>query len=186
MIVSLLFVMCPIPADATIIIPSTLQSMSDYVDTIIVGQIKHSYSYWEGKKIYTDVVVEVEDFVKNATEETATEITLKLLGGTVGEMTLTVDMSPEFTLGEKVMLFLLKREEGYLLFDFSYGVFRISNDDSRQQEVVTGAYFTYPEHFDLQTKEPLSISEDLLVGESELQIGVTLDFFLQRVKQCVQ
>lgn len=187
MIISLLWlVIGQTPTYATIIIPSTLQSMTEYVDTIVIGQIKHAHSYWEGKKIYTDVVVEVEEFVKNSTEETSTEITLKLLGGTVGDLTLTIDMSPEFTIGERVMLFLQKKERNYIPFDFSYGVFWISFDESQQQDVVTGAYFTYPEHFDLRTREPVSLSEEWLVEEGEIQGGMKMNSFLQRVKQFVK
>lgn len=169
------------PAYATSIIPATLESMTSLSDLIVVGQVKSQQSYWEGQKIFTDVVIDVEESVKNAPPETAATITLKILGGTVGDVSFEIDQAPVFQVGEKTLLFLKKIDGSYFPFAFSYGVYRVIFDEARQQEFVDGPFFQYSEHFDLKTMEPVTISEELLTEE-----GKELNSFINRVKQLVQ
>lgn len=55
-------------------------------------------------EIYTDVVVEVDEYLKNPMS--SKEVIVRTLGGTVGEDTMIVDDVASFQPGEKVLLYL--------------------------------------------------------------------------------
>jgi ribosomal protein L31 len=57
--------------------------MTDFSDTIVVGIVSDKYSYWEGKKIFTNVGIDVEQFVKRSEDERLSYLQLKIPGGTV-------------------------------------------------------------------------------------------------------
>jgi hypothetical protein len=61
--------------------------------------------------IATDVVISVEKYLKNPLQQN--EITVRTEGGKVGESTMTAQYQPQFESGEKVLLFLGKRPDGY-------------------------------------------------------------------------
>lgn len=87
-----------------------LVSMSD---TIIIGYVLYMSSKWntsDGKKhrdddiIYTDIDILTEEYLKNPS---GTEIiTVRVLGGTVGQDKLEVEDQPSFNKTEKVLIFL--------------------------------------------------------------------------------
>jgi len=59
-----------------------------------------------GDVIYTDVVISVDRYVKNPLP--TRDVTVRVLGGTVGEDSMKAEDEPSFTPGERVMLFLGK------------------------------------------------------------------------------
>lgn len=166
---------------ATMIIPATLESMTNSSDSIVIGQVMSQKSYWENQNIFTDVVIKVQEFVKNAAGDTATEITVKILGGKVGDVRLEMDNAPVFENGRKMLLFLKKNQATYVPFGFSYGVYTIQNDAVRGQEVVDGPYFQYTEHVDLKTRQTVPMSNELLTENSR-----ELNVFIQSVKQIIK
>ena len=151
---------------ATQIVPSTLDYMTDFSDTIIIGHVTSKDSYWDNKKIYTSIILEVDQFVKNNNGETSSSIELKIPGGKVGDIGLEVDQAPIFKIGEKVMLFLKKTNDSYFPFGFNYGVYQIFWNDEEKKEFIDGPLFNQPEHYNLRTMQMLKNLQPL--GKREL------------------
>ncbi len=176
-LLAILFVFVPL-GHTTQIIPSTLEYMTDFSDTIVVGSVEGKYSYWEGNKIFTNVEIQVEQFVKQANGAKSTLLELKIPGGTVGDMSFHLDQAPEFSVGEKVMLFLKIGSGAYFPYALSYGVYRIHLDDATGQELIDGPLFENAVHYDLNTMEPVKNREPL--GQKEFES------FLDQVRQFVE
>jgi hypothetical protein len=162
-------------AHTTEIIPSTLKYMTDFSDTIVVGTVSDKYSYWEGQKIFTNVGIDVEQFVKKTENEGSSYLQLKIPGGTVGDLSFHVDQAPEFKEGEKVMLFLKKSNSEYFPYGLSYGVYQIYSDGATGEEFINGPLFQTSEHYDLSTMQAVRNSE--LLGEK------AFESFLGRVRK---
>ena len=92
---------------ATEIIPSTLEYMTGFSDAIIIGYVNDKYSYWENGKIYTNISIDVEKFVKNPQGETSSSIEVKIPGGKVGDIGFEVDQAPVF---RNVLILTIVRE----------------------------------------------------------------------------
>lgn len=93
-------------ASASVTVPLTTLELADASVAIVRGRVVAVDSAWDGAgggAIYTYVVVRVRETLKG---DVPKRITLKQLGGTVGNMTLAVDGQAEFTRGEEVVLFL--------------------------------------------------------------------------------
>ena len=81
-------------------------------DRIVLGTIGAKSSYYgSGSRIYSDVVVYPDVTVKGA-EQAA--FTVTTLGGTVGDVRMSVSDGPEFTQGERILLFL-RTDAGHLV-----------------------------------------------------------------------
>lgn len=90
-------------------------------DVVLTGSVKEilpaKWSTSDGKEplnpiedlgldvvIYRDVVVSVDEYLKNPLS--SNDVVVRVLGGTVGNLTLDVEDMPSFEPGEKVLLFL--------------------------------------------------------------------------------
>jgi hypothetical protein len=173
-IVSLCVALCY----ATEIIPSTLEYMTDFSDTVVIGHVTDKYSYWENKKIYTNIAIDVERFIKSSRGETSSPIELKIPGGKVGDIGFEVDQAPVFSMGEKVMLFLKKINDNYFPYGFNYGVYQIFWDDAQKKEFINGPLFNQPEYYNLRTMQAVKNREPL--GKRALEP------FLERVTELVK
>src|SRR5688572_943619 len=101
-------------ADATIIVPTEDHQLIRQASTIVLGQITKIDSHWYAAKtqIYTHIGVRVEEVLKGELSEV--EVTVKELGGTVGGLRSWIFGSPEFVVGERVLLFLTANPDGTL------------------------------------------------------------------------
>jgi hypothetical protein len=99
-------------ADATIIIPTEDRNLIRQANTIVVGQVTRIDGHWYAAKaqIYTHIGIRVEEVLKGELRET--EVTVKQLGGTVGGLRSWIFGSPEFVMGERVLLFLMPNSDG--------------------------------------------------------------------------
>lgn len=93
-------------ADATIIVATEDHHLIRQAFAIVVGRVTKIDSHWYAGKtqIYTHIAVRIEEVLKGELSEA--EITIKQLGGTVGGVRSWIFGSPEFVLGERVLLFL--------------------------------------------------------------------------------
>lgn len=93
----------------------SLEKLISMSDSIVIGTTLDISSKWntpDGKKsitdsndfIYTDVDIKSEEYLKNPSS--AEIITVRVLGGTVGQDTSDVEDQPSFKTGEKVLIFL--------------------------------------------------------------------------------
>jgi hypothetical protein len=73
---------------------------------IVHGKVLNKVSYWNGGQtlIFTDYKIEVMNVLKGDTSHAF--ITVKVLGGEVGEIGFAVSHEPRIDIGEEVLLFL--------------------------------------------------------------------------------
>lgn len=98
--------LCLAPAIAlALMVPFSLDRLVTDADTIVHGSVVRRESRWDtsGRLIVTDVTLDVSETLKG---EPAVRQTLRIAGGTVGEVTLTMSEVPEFRDGEDVIVFL--------------------------------------------------------------------------------
>lgn len=101
----------------------THKDLNKYSDTIVVGTVKEILpSKWntiDGKQpdkapaelnssdlIYTDIIISVDKYVKNSL--LSKEIIVRVIGGAVGNISMSLDNEPSFRSGEKVLLYLTR------------------------------------------------------------------------------
>jgi hypothetical protein len=99
-------------------------------DAIVIGDVVRLESQWNENKtqIYTFVYLNISDSLKGSPNK---QIAIKKLGGTVGEITMTLKPDFELQSGEKVLVFLKKFSDSdlYYVTDWKYGKFTILGRD---------------------------------------------------------
>ena len=104
-------------------------------------------SAWHDGEIWTFTSFTVEDAWKGAPSGAAQRLTVRLLGGSVGNLSSTVSGVPRFRPGEEVILFLQPTARGdYSIVSWVQGTFRIHRDGRSGVEIVvqdTAAFDTY-------------------------------------------
>lgn len=107
-------------------------------ENIVVAKCISSESRWneQGSFIYTYLTFKVEDNVEG--KSTDESLTLRFLGGRVGDIVQTVPDMPEFSEDEEVLLFLgPKNNSGYhTLSSIENGVLRIRTDSETGEKIV--------------------------------------------------
>lgn len=98
------------PASATTLIRAGLDDLTNANGTIVLGEVLAAHSYWNegGTFILTDVRVAVQDVLKG--EARGGELTLTLLGGTVGDLTTLIVAGAELVPGNSYVLFIGERD----------------------------------------------------------------------------
>lgn len=89
----------------------TIEELTGRADSILVGEVTDITCYQEDEgNIYTQVIVCVEQTIKG---EAQGEVVIRVPGGEVDGLTLWVEDTPSFRLGERAVVFL---EEGEGIF----------------------------------------------------------------------
>ena len=114
------------PAGATSLIRQSLDDLVARNRSVVVGQVLEAKSRWneEGTFIVTDYRVQVDDVLKGGAK--GREVTVTLLGGTVGDLTTLIIGGAELRPGRSYVLFLkdgVEGVEGVTLPDHSQGAF---------------------------------------------------------------
>ncbi len=99
-----------------------LQKLVSMSDSIVVGKVTEVFqSKWntpDGKKpvnnsisniIYTDVNLKVSEYIRNPLDSKA--ITVRVLGGIVGQDSMNIEDQPSYSSGETVLVFLKKDDD---------------------------------------------------------------------------
>ena len=113
---------------ATTIVKMELPEIVKKSDRIVEGIVESVDSRWdaERKLAFTYVSLRVSEEFKGVPART---IILKLLGGTVGGLTVSVPGMPRFTPNERAIVFLRNQPEAvYDLVGLSQGVYEIVGD----------------------------------------------------------
>ena len=94
------------PAGATSLERASLDELTTTNSTILVGEVLDAHSYWnrEGNFILTDVVVAAKQVLKGRVD--GPELTVTLMGGSVGETTTLILGGAELAPGRRYVLFL--------------------------------------------------------------------------------
>lgn len=93
--------------------------LNNHADTVIIGKVKEilppkwntgqinkssTEKIKRGELIYTDIIISVDKYLKNPLS--SNEVTVRVVGGTIGNITMTSDIEPNFKPGEEVLLYL--------------------------------------------------------------------------------
>lgn len=164
-------------SQSTLVIPSSLEYMAGKADTILYGTVRDTFGYWEQDRIYTGVRVDVMEYVKSADPAKPSAVELKVMGGQVGEHRLQIDHAPKFTLGEQVLLFLVRQQDKYIVYGIYYGVCRVIDTDDGLSKQVVGPVFNERKVQNIATQK---VTLNPLPPKGE-----KLDTFVQRIKDLV-
>lgn len=94
------------PASATTLVRADLERLVRSNRTIVVGEVREAHSYWneEGTFILTDVRLAATEVLKGDPRES--ELTITILGGSVGDLTTLIVGGAELIPGKQYVLFL--------------------------------------------------------------------------------
>jgi flavin-binding protein dodecin len=119
-------------ASATTVQKFTMQELSKKSDSIVMAKVEDQSSRQDAgnKEIYTYITLSVLESVKGAKGEKT--MTIRQLGGSVGNLISVVPGMPNFKNGEEVVLFLsAKDREGYpWVMGLQQGKYSIVTDDN--------------------------------------------------------
>jgi hypothetical protein len=156
-------------ASATTVQKFTMQELSKKSDAIVMAKVEDQSSRQDAsnKEIYTYITLSVLESVKGAKGEKT--MTIRQLGGSVGNLISVVPGMPNFKNGEEVVLFLsAKDREGYpWVMGLQQGKYSIVTDDNGLKHVRN-------ELDGLRTLSPDGSMSESKVS-SELPLGAFLD-----------
>lgn len=116
-------------AEAATVEAMTLNEMAQRAEMILIGRVASSRADWNTRRtrIYTYVTLEVERFLKGGAGED--EITIRHWGGEAGGFRSLVPGSPQFVVGEEVLLFCAgTRARVPTVLGLALGKFTITRD----------------------------------------------------------
>jgi len=133
-----LLILTAASAHSTSVLPPTFDELVARADEVILARVVARQSSWvtsrSGRAIVTDVTFAIERTLKG---ESRIQRTLEFLGGTVGDVSLTVAGIPEFQVNDRDVLFV--RDTGRPaspLVGFSYGRFRVVRDATFGTDII--------------------------------------------------
>lgn len=121
----LLLVLAPFPASHALMKKVAFTTLVESSPHIVRGTVTDMTSYWgdDHRAIYTDVALSV--FTQFKGDPVAKVIMVRIMGGLVDDIGLTVEDMPRFSPGEDVILFLSPRGDAFevkYLFQGKYTV----------------------------------------------------------------
>jgi len=115
------------PASTTTVVRFDVEKMSAIAAVIAVGEVQGVDMRWNGAhtKIYTRVTFTPTEVIKGGRD--LGPLTIKMIGGKVGEDVARLPGTPELVQGERVLVFLEPREDGdgYLIVGLFQGLYRL-------------------------------------------------------------
>jgi hypothetical protein len=144
------------PAAAISVLPLSEEELARRATIIVQGDVTDVRSAFNAEEtgIFTFVDVRVRDSLKPGFR--GESVTIRLVGGTVGDRTQTVPGAPVYEPGDEVLLFAgpLGETGYYGVLGIFYGKYAITRDPLSGKKVVSGASFGAT-HYDPVTFDPL-------------------------------
>ncbi len=106
----------------------SLERMTQESHTVVYGTVLSSRTQWEGNNIYTYTTLRVKESLKG---EKGSTLTVKQLGGTVGEISQEISGSPTLGRNEDVVLFLVRWQNEYWIHSIVLGKFSVVSEENR-------------------------------------------------------
>lgn len=105
----------------------TLEDLTVNSDWVVIGTVENMESRWNDAHdyIYTYLTLSVDEYLKNPLDET--ELTIQIPGGVVDDIEQKVSDTPEFEIGELVVLFLFDREGQKWVYGWEKGKYSVGN-----------------------------------------------------------
>jgi hypothetical protein len=123
-------------AAATTVEKMSLRDLAKKSDAIVLAKVEDaSARYDANKEIYTYITLRVLEPVKGPKKDAT--ITIRQLGGTVGDIASVVPGTPSFKSGEEVVVFLTKNDRaGYpWVMGLQQGKYNVSTDEKGLKSV---------------------------------------------------
>jgi len=126
-------------AAATTAIQPTFDELVDEAQLIFEGRVTEVRCEWTGegpeRRIVSYVTFQIEDAIKGSLAAT---YTLQMVGGTVGNDTITIADAPVFKKGDRDILFVENNGRQFIpLVGIMHGRFRVEPDVGAGREIVT-------------------------------------------------
>ena len=116
-----LFFSITVPNAVSLVEEKSISDLTKDSDNIITGKVLGKESYWENGNIFTNVIVSADRHIKG---NSGNQVTVKVRGGTVGDIYAEVSDVPLFDDNEEVLLFL----KGDSVVGWNQGKYSIQND----------------------------------------------------------
>ena len=124
------------PLRATTLLWMSVAQMAQRAPLIVRARCLANSAGWDAGEIWTLTSFDVVEVWRGAASG---RITVRLLGGTAGNLTSSVSGVPRFRPGEEVVLFLEPTPRGdYSVLSWEQGTFRLRRDHVTNEEIVTG------------------------------------------------
>jgi hypothetical protein len=122
------------PTAATTLMWMSLEQISHAAKLVVRARCVDRATGWDSGEIWTFTSFEVEETWRGSAPS---RISVRLLGGRVGDITSTVSGIPRFSAGEEVVLFLEPTPRGdFSIVSWEQGTFRILRDARTGEEVA--------------------------------------------------
>lgn len=132
----------PEAAHATTLMRMSVAAMSQAADAIARVRCLSNSTVWDSGEIWTLTVFEVQQIWRGALPA---QITVRLLGGRVSNITSTVSGVPRFRPGEEAVLFLERAPRGgFSVVAWQQGTFRVHRNARASEEIVVQDTAYYP------------------------------------------
>lgn len=114
----------------------TIRELTKQANIVFTGTVDDSRSEWneDNTQIYTYVTFSVDELIKGVAP--SKKVTIKQLGGTMGDITLYIVGAPGFEKGEEVLLFA--NDELIPVVGMSQGKFVIETEPATGRKMVVG------------------------------------------------
>ncbi|HKI06436.1 MAG TPA: hypothetical protein VKK31_30935 [Thermoanaerobaculia bacterium] len=133
--IALLLVLA-LPAGASTFLAMSQEELVEKSGAVVAGRVVEVSSYWnrEGTAIFTEAVIEVQDSLLG---KAPGHVRVRTFGGEVGDVKLVAPGFPTFARGEKLLLFLEPKKDGFhRVLGYQQGQFRIRPDPSGREMAV--------------------------------------------------
>ncbi|HCY75534.1 MAG TPA: hypothetical protein DHV28_06400 [Ignavibacteriales bacterium] len=120
-------------------IQSELKSLTDGADVILTGKVINQTSSWNAdrSRIYTEVTLRADEYLKGDYSENT--LSVKTLGGEVGDVGELYSHMPKFTNDEEVLLFVKKdnKDLSYRVLNGEEGKLTLYEDKATGEKVTS-------------------------------------------------
>lgn len=133
---ALIVLLMSAPVFSVLVYQLTIPQMTKIANSIVVGTITETTSEWneDHTQIYTCITVKVSETLKGKHQN---YITMRQLGGTVGDIMADVVGFPKFKVGAEALLFIKDNPSGFMpIVGASQGKFDIYVDKETGKKMV--------------------------------------------------
>jgi hypothetical protein len=132
--VVLVMLLAAVPATATVVVPVAEADLVGQSAAVVIGRVNAIESHADSGRIYTNITLAIDETLKGDSVPT---LTVRLLGGQVGDHAAWVEGNPQFRRGERVLVFVTAHRDGTARVAHLYqGKFSIVRDASGEDMAV--------------------------------------------------
>jgi hypothetical protein len=120
---------------ATTLKRMSVADLSRSAHTVVRVRCVANSTRWDAGEIWTFTTFDVEEIWKGSVPA---QLTVRLLGGTAGNLTSRVSGTPRFSPGEELVLFLERTlAQDFSVVSWMQGTFRVGHNATTDEEIVT-------------------------------------------------